>query len=90
MHPGGGEVVDKGNQNPVKSPIICEVSRSAANHNAKLLESYEFNLARFIGDYLDSTLGYGSEFRGMEELEPLLWRHPNFPALKRLIEEGMD
>ena len=75
---------------PVKSPIIFEVNRTAAKHNARLLEGYGFDLARFIGDNLDSTLGYGSEFRGVEELEPLLWRHPNFPALKKLIKDGMD
>jgi hypothetical protein len=74
---------------PTKSPISFVVSPSAAAHNASVLDRFGWDLSRLIGAYPDSTLGYGSEFRGVGELTPLLRRHPSFAALSNLITHGM-
>ena len=65
------------------------MSRQAAERNALHLESYDFDLTKFIEAHSESTVGYGSEFRSVAELKPLLGSHPNFPKLKSLLEEGM-
>ena len=53
------------------------------------MKAHGFSVTRLLGAYPDSTLGFGSEFRTVEELEPLLHHHPSFPALKDLLENGM-
>ena len=47
------------------------------------------NLGALIAAHQDSTLGYGSEFRSVTELTPLLGRHPNFVMLAEYLTSGM-
>ena len=75
---------------PSKPPIVFEVSVEAAEENARLLERFGWDLSKLIEAHSGSTLGYGSEFRTVEELTPLLKRHPNFAALSDLITNGMS
>ena len=75
---------------PSKPPIVFEVSVKAAEENARLLERFGWDLSKLIEAHSGSTLGYGSEFRTVEELTPLLKRHPNFPELSNLITNGMS
>lgn len=53
------------------------------------MEEFDLDLGKLIADHSNSTLGYGSEFRTVEELTPLLGRHPNFPTLANFLTEGM-
>jgi hypothetical protein len=71
------------------SPIIFQLTTKAAIENGRLLEDHKFDLASLINQYVDTTLGYGSEFRPMSQLEPLLGRHPHFGRLRKVLEEGM-
>jgi hypothetical protein len=74
---------------PSKPPIRFELSDEAALYNAELLDSVDCDLGRLIREHSASTLGFGSEFRGVGELRPLLSRHPHFPQLEALLTEGM-
>ena len=65
-----------------------ELSRDAADHNAKALERYGFNLGVAIEANSSSPLGYGSEFRPVHVLEPIFECHPNWNRLKSLLTFG--
>jgi hypothetical protein len=74
---------------PTKSPICFELSEQASSHNAEVLRSVDFDLGRLILEHSSSTLGFGSEFRKVTELRPLIGRHPHFTRLEKLLTEGM-
>ena len=65
-----------------------ELSHDAADHNAKALERYGFNLGVAIEANSSSPLGYGSKFRPVHVLEPLFDHHPNWNRLKSLLTVG--
>ena len=53
------------------------------------LDQVGFDLGRLIRDNRTSTLGFGSEFRQVSELRPLLGQHPHIAQLGRLLTKGM-
>ena len=75
---------------PEAPPIQFENTAEAARANAELLESVGFDIERLVRKFAKSTLGYGSEFRSVAQLEPLIGRHPHFRNLSRVLEFGMD
>ncbi len=74
---------------PQKSPIIFEPTLQAAQINAKLLEEQGGSLRQLIELHQNSTLGYGSEFRPLWQLDRLLQDHPNYPPFRSVIMEGL-
>ena len=49
-----------------------------------------YDLSRLIEENNKrSTLHYGSEFRTVDELKPLLGKHPNFHELATVLSNGM-
>ena len=75
---------------PTKPPIIFEPGERAAAHNAELLRGFGYNLGRLIQAHSTTTLGFGSEFRTVMELRPLLGKHTHFEKLAELLTNGMD
>ena len=75
---------------PTKPPIIFEPGERAAAQNAELLRGFGYNLGSLIKAHSSTTLGYGSEFRTVRELRPLLGRHSHFEKLADLLTNGMD
>jgi hypothetical protein len=75
---------------PTKSPIRFEMSERASAINAEVLRNVDFDLGRLILEHGSSTLGFGSEFRKVAELRPLIGRHPHFARLEKLLTEGMQ
>jgi hypothetical protein len=61
----------------------------AAENNNKLLQLYNFNLTALLDDFQEITLGYGSEFRPVEQLRTILGEHPNFEELETILANGM-
>ena len=59
-------------------------------HNARILADANFDFTRLIPAHQGSTLGFGSEFRPLRDLELLLSRHPHFPFVARVLTSGMD
>ena len=74
---------------PKRSPIVFENTLAAAAENEKILKSVDFEMDRLISKYADTTLGYGSEFRTINQIKPLIGRHPHFGKLEKLLESGM-
>ena len=74
---------------PTKPPIRFELTEEAMASNANELKKVSYNLSRLIEENRHSTLHYGSEFRTVGELEPLLGRHPNFHELSSVLSHGM-
>ena len=75
---------------PGKAPIQFINTIEAAQHNNKILESVDFDVERLIQTYSRTTLGYGSEFRTVEQLKPLIERHPHFRELSLVLKFGMS
>ena len=74
---------------PKKSPVIFKQTEEAAHENEQLLKSFDFDIEKLIAAHSDTTLGYGSEFRSVEQLKPLIGRHPNFESLSLVLTMGM-
>ena len=70
------------------SQFKFELDHDSANHNASLLELHNFDLRQAILSDGNSPLRYGSEFRPLEILEPLLKVHPLWPRIESLIRHG--
>lgn len=90
MATGGRQATGRrAHHNTEQIPDHFEQTTKAAETNAATLASFDFDLGRLIAKHSDSTLGYGSEFRTVEQLRPLLGRHPNFGSLSLVLTEGM-
>jgi hypothetical protein len=68
-----------------KPNMMFKMTDAARAYNHERLTEHDFNLSRLIQANTGITLAYGSKFRPMEQLEPLLSRHPNFPLIKEFI-----
>jgi hypothetical protein len=77
-------------ETPSKPSIAFAMTTEAATHNSSLLEQYDYDFDRFISSQQGTTLGYGSEFRPISQLELILGQHPNFPELAKILADGMD
>jgi hypothetical protein len=75
---------------PKPSPIRFSTEPESIAKNSQLLSDYGFDLDSLISDHQDTTLGYGSEFRPVDQIQMVLGGHPRFTVLKDLIENGMD
>jgi hypothetical protein len=53
---------------PSAPPFRFGLTTADLEHNSKLLASVDFDLSRLLPQYQHTTLGYGSEFRPVEEL----------------------
>jgi hypothetical protein len=76
-------------ETPLKPDVMFEMSDEARKYNHDRLAEHNFDMSMLIQANQGTTLDYGSEFRPMYQLEPLLGAHPNFEAIKGFIEEGM-
>jgi len=74
---------------PTKSSVRFDVSQEAADHNADLLRTLDFDFQQFFKDQTGSTLAFGSEFRPIAQLSPLLRQHPGFAELTEVLVTGM-
>jgi hypothetical protein len=75
---------------PKPSPIHFATTPEALATNDQLLRDHGFDLGSLIEDSQDTTLGYGSEFRPLDQLEKVLGGHPEFKVLEKLVKkDGM-
>jgi hypothetical protein len=75
---------------PAAPPFQFDTSDSALRHNEALLRAAHFNLEALLSTHQNTTLGYGSEFRPVEQLRSILGSHPHFTALEVILRNGMD
>ena len=75
---------------PRKSSLRFDVSQEAAEHNAKQLAQYDYDVSRLISDNQNSIISYGSEFREPPLLHLLLRDHPLWGFLRKTLERGAE
>ena len=56
----------------------------------ELLRGFDYDLGKLIHAHESFTLGFGSEFRTVTELRPLLGKHVHFEKLEALLTTGME
>ena len=65
-----------------------ELTEKAALKNYLVLGKFNFDLEKAIQAQKNSPIGYGSEFRKPEVLEPLFAKHPFWESMKRNLTIG--
>jgi hypothetical protein len=75
---------------PRAPPVRFELTEAAVQHNTELLEAFDLNIAEFLSLEQDTTLGFGSEFRPVDQLGKVLGRHPNFSFFADVLQNGMS
>jgi hypothetical protein len=75
---------------PKPAPVMFATTPEAIAANDRLLEEHGYDLESLVASSQDTTLGYGSEFRPIDQLEQVLGGHPEFEALRRFLKDGMD
>jgi hypothetical protein len=72
--------------NPPK--FIFTFTKEAAEFNASVLASANFDLDKIIRGQHPSQISYGAEFRASDQLQELLVHHPFWPRLKEILDNG--
>ncbi len=75
-------------QTPSTSQFQFHLDHASAIHNGQILQAHNFDLGRAIRSDGNSPLRFGSEFRPVSVLEPLLGIHPLWPRIRALLLEG--
>ena len=75
---------------PLHPPFKFGTDPNDLAHNARVMDAAGFDFARILPSHQASTLGFGSEFRPMEDLKLLLSKHPYFPFVAQILSEGME
>jgi hypothetical protein len=74
---------------PKPPPIHFDTTPEALATNNQLLRDHGFDLGSLIEGSQDTTLGYGSEFRPLDQLEKVHGGHPEFKVLEGFVNNGM-
>jgi hypothetical protein len=82
------DIVNKSVPTPSATAFQFQLTPEAAAHNTKVLSQYNYNLEKAIIADGNSPLRYGSKFRPLADLEPLLQHHPNWPFIVELLTTG--
>ncbi len=75
---------------PKPSPMHFSTEPAAMAKNDQLLSDHGFDLDSLTSDSQDATLGCGSEFRPIDQLQTVLGGHPKFQVLKGSVGNGMN
>jgi hypothetical protein len=73
---------------PSSSQFQFHLDHASAIHNGQILQAHNFDLGRALRSDGNSPLPFGSEFRPVPVLEPLLGIHPLWPRIRALLLEG--
>jgi hypothetical protein len=73
---------------PKDPPVRFDISIAAANHNKHVLESFNNSVEELIQACSPSILSYGSEFKHVSILYPLLHRHIHWDQFKKILSKG--
>jgi hypothetical protein len=75
---------------PEAPPVRFDTSPESLQFNSDLLQGFDFDFERFLATQGSTTLGFGSEFRPLEQLDQLLDKHPVYPFFRDILSLGMD
>jgi hypothetical protein len=66
------------------------LSSAVAEHNKSILQAHGNNLQNYLLTQKGTHIYFGSEFRDPDVLHSLFCHHPNWPKLKKILEEGSN
>ena len=69
---------------------MCEFTPNAAKQNSTIFKKFDYDFSKIISPYPDSDLSYGSEFRPVSILEPLLHNHRSWINFSKYCTFGFD
>jgi hypothetical protein len=75
---------------PKAPPVRFDLSEEAIRFNTELLKDSALSLQTLLSQHQDTTLGFGSEFRPVDQLQTILGQHPNFGFFAEVLTNGMD
>jgi hypothetical protein len=77
---------------PSPPPFLFDPNNllASAHHNDSVLASYDYDLDRLFAAQSDSTIGYGSEFHPVEQLDQVLGNHPVYQQFRPNVTSGMS
>lgn len=75
---------------PSQPEFSFKLTREAALRNFCVLQRYHSNIGLAIDAQSSSPLGYGSKFRPIHLLRPLLQLHPYWTKFESLLTQGSD
>ena len=75
---------------PSAPPFRFGVSTTDLEHNLQIISKAGFDFNKLLPRHQKSTLGFGSEFRPIEDLALLLAKHPHFQFIVNILSHGMD
>jgi hypothetical protein len=75
---------------PKAPPVSFDLSEEAVLHNTELLSDSNLSMESLLMKHQDTTLGFGSKFRPLDQLELVLGQHPNFPFFADVLANGMS
>ena len=64
------------------------MDNESLEHNGRLLDTFNFDLTELLDHFADTTLGYGSEFRPVDQLEKIFTGHPKCCLLPERTQKG--
>ena len=74
-----------------KAPTVrFSCANEALEHNTEILSKCDWNLDTFFDLQKGTTIDHGSEFRPIRHLERLVGKHPHYPFLKTMLEQGFQ
>ena len=74
-----------------KTPTVqfaCD--KKSLEYNTEMLRKCDWDLETFLNLQRGTTIDHGSEFRPIHQLVGLVGKHPNFPFLKTMLEQGFQ
>jgi hypothetical protein len=72
-------------------PVKFDLSEESAAFSTKLLKNSRLSLQQLLAQHQDTTLGFRSEFRPLDQLKKkILGQHPNFEFFSKVLAKGMD
>jgi hypothetical protein len=75
---------------PDAPPVRFDTTPAGLQFNSNLLRDYDYDLEKFMAAHTSTTMGFGSEFRPLDQLDQILHSHPIFPFFREILSKGMD
>jgi hypothetical protein len=75
---------------PDAPPVRFDTTPEGLQFNSDLLRDFDYDLEKFMESQSSTTMGYGAEFRPLEQLNKIFHSHPVFPFFREILSFGMD
>ena len=84
------DIIESDEIPPKKSVFKFENTLKAAQHNGKILQSFNFDYERVLDKQKNTNIYYGSEFRQIDKLDKLMIFHKDWKRLRIFLTKGTD